>query len=54
MIDLTAQKAEAEIVGLAITEYMPWSAIKLSHSLRSLPLLGDGKGGRENDGSCHR
>jgi arginase len=39
---LNAVAAEADIVGLAITEYMPWSAIKLSHSLRSLPLLGDG------------
>jgi arginase len=36
---LDAVAAEADVVGLAITEYMPWSAIELSHSLRSLPLL---------------
>jgi arginase len=39
---LNAVAAEADIVGLAITEYMPWSAIGLSRSLHSLPLLGDG------------
>jgi arginase len=39
---LNAVAAEADIVGLAITEFMPWSAIKLSQSLRSLPLLGSG------------
>jgi arginase len=39
---LKAVVMEADIVGLAITEYMPWSAIKLSQSLRSLPLLGGG------------
>ena len=39
---LNAVAAEADIVGLAVTEYMPWSAIKLSDSLRSLPLLGKG------------
>jgi hypothetical protein len=39
---LNAVAAEADIVGLAITEYIPWSAIKLSRSLRSLPLLGGG------------
>ncbi|MBQ0820678.1 arginase family protein [Microvirga sp. HBU67558] len=38
---LNAVAAEADIVGLAITEYMPWSAIKLSRALRSLPLLGN-------------
>jgi arginase len=38
---LRAVGAEADIVGLAITEYRPWSAIKLSHDLRSLPLLCD-------------
>lgn len=37
---LTAVDAEADVVGLAITEYMPWSAIQLSKSLRTLPLLG--------------
>ncbi|OHV79446.1 arginase family protein [Rhizobium sp. LCM 4573] len=38
---LKAVDAEAEIVGLAIAEYMPWSAIKLSKQLRTLPLLGN-------------
>lgn len=37
---LRAVDAEADIVGLAIAEYMPWSAIQLSKSLRTLPLLG--------------
>jgi arginase len=39
---LNAVAAEADIVGLAITEFMPWSMIGLSRSLRSLPLLDDG------------
>jgi arginase len=38
---LHAVAAEADIVGLAITEFMPWSMIGLSQSLSSLPLLGD-------------
>jgi arginase len=38
---LHAVAAEADIVGLAITEFMPWNMIGLSRSLRSLPLLGD-------------
>ncbi|KKX26247.1 arginase family protein [Rhizobium sp. LC145] len=37
---LKAVDAEADIVGLAIAEYMPWSAIKLSKLLETLPLLG--------------
>jgi len=37
---LAAVAGEAEIVGLAITEYLPWSAIKLADQLRALPLLG--------------
>lgn len=37
---LRAVNAEADIVGLAIAEYMPWSAIRLAKSLRTLPLLG--------------
>ena len=37
---LTAVDAEADIVGLAITEYLPWDAIGLSRSLSALPLLG--------------
>ena len=41
---LNAVAKEAEIVGLAVTEYMPWSAIELSKSLRTLPLLGGGLG----------
>jgi arginase len=32
--------AEADIVGLAIAEYLPWDAIGLSRSLSTLPLLG--------------
>lgn len=32
--------AEADIVGLAITEYLPWDAITLARSLGTLPLLG--------------
>lgn len=36
---LQAVAAEADIVGLAITEYLPWSAIRLSDELRKLPLL---------------
>lgn len=38
---LRAVGAETDIVGLAITEFMPWDMIELSHSLRQLPLLGD-------------
>lgn len=37
---LTAVNAEAEIVGLTIAEFTPWSMIELSRSLRTLPLLG--------------
>lgn len=44
---LNAVAKEAEIVGLAIAEYMPWSAIELSKSLRTLPLLGDRVGGHQ-------
>jgi arginase len=36
---LRAVDAEADIVGLAITEYLPWDAIGLSRSLSTLPLL---------------
>jgi arginase len=38
---LRAVAAEADIVGLAITEFMPWSMIRLSRSLSALPLLED-------------
>ena len=38
---LNAVAAEADIVGLAITEFMPWGMIGLARSLRSLPLLDD-------------
>lgn len=38
---LHAVAVEAEIVGLAITEYLPWSAIRLANQLSALPLLGD-------------
>jgi arginase len=37
---LNAVAAQAEIVGLAITEYFPWSAIGLARALDDLPLLG--------------
>jgi arginase len=37
---LQAVAGEAEVVGLAITEYLPWSAIKLADPLDTLPLLG--------------
>ncbi|MCM2435418.1 arginase family protein [Agrobacterium rosae] len=36
---LHAVDAETDIVGLAIAEYLPWSVIKLSDSLKTLPLL---------------
>ncbi|MGV1873246.1 Arginase [Agrobacterium sp. DSM 25558] len=36
---LHAVDAETDIVGLAIAEYLPWSVIKLSDSLRTLPLF---------------
>jgi arginase len=36
---LRAVDAEADIVGLAIAEYLPWDAIDLSRSLSTLPLL---------------
>jgi arginase len=39
---LHAVAAEAGVVGMAITEFMPWNMIRLSRSLRSLPLLKDG------------
>jgi arginase len=38
---LQAVAAEADIVGLAITEFMPWGMIGLSRSLSALPLLAD-------------
>lgn len=37
---LNAVDAEADIVGLTIAEFTPWSVIELSRSLRMLPLLG--------------
>jgi arginase len=36
---LRAVDTEADIVGLAIAEYLPWDAIGLSRSLGTLPLL---------------
>jgi arginase len=36
---LNAVAREAEIVGLAITEYLPWSVIDFARSLETLPLL---------------
>ncbi len=43
---LTAVAAEADIVGLAIAEYLPWSVIEFANSLRGLPLLGGGESAR--------
>jgi arginase len=37
---LRAVDGEADIVGLAIAEYLPWDAICLSQCLSTLPLLG--------------
>lgn len=37
---LNAVSAEADIVGLSIAEFTPWTMIELSRSLRTLPLLG--------------
>jgi arginase len=37
---LNAVNAEADVVGIAITEYLPWDAIRLSSLLDTLPLLG--------------
>ena len=39
---LNAVAAEADIVGLAITEYLPWSVIEFAKALNTLPLLGNG------------
>jgi arginase len=39
---LNAVTAEADIVGLAITEYLPWSVIEFAKALNTLPLLGNG------------
>jgi arginase len=36
---LNAVAGEAEIVGLAIAEYLPWSVIDFGRSLETLPLL---------------
>ena len=38
---LNALAAEADIVGLAITEYLPWSVIEFAKALNTLPLLGN-------------
>jgi arginase len=37
---LNAVNAEADIVGLAIAEFLPWSMIEFAKSLDTLPLLG--------------
>jgi arginase len=39
---LRAVAAEADIVGLGISQFMPWEIIRLSGALASLPLL-DGR-----------
>jgi arginase len=33
--------ASCDMVGLAITEYMPWEVIATRNQLRQLPLLAD-------------
>lgn len=43
---LLSVSSVSEIVGLAITEYLPWSAIELSRELRKLPLLGNATASR--------
>ena len=37
---LNAVASEADIVGLAIAEYLPWSVIEFAKALDTLPLLG--------------
>jgi arginase len=37
---LNEVNAEADIVGLAITEYLPWSVIEFAKALNHLPLVG--------------
>jgi len=37
---LNAVNAEVDIVGLTISEYLPWSVIEFAKALTSLPLLG--------------
>jgi arginase len=39
---LQAVAAEADLVGLAISEFMPWEMIGLSGALATLPLLDGG------------
>jgi arginase len=36
---LNAVAAEADIAGLAIAEYLPWSVIEFAKALNTLPLL---------------
>jgi arginase len=38
---LNVVDAEADIVGLAIAEYLPWSVIEFAKALNTLPLLGN-------------
>lgn len=38
---LKAANAQAPIVGLAITEFLPWNLVELSNTLSSLPLIGE-------------
>ena len=47
---LNAVAAEADIVGLAITEHLPWSVIEFAKALNTLPLLGNGNRGRLTKG----
>jgi hypothetical protein len=37
---LNAVASEADIVGLAIAEYLPWSVVEFAKALNALPLLG--------------
>jgi arginase len=40
---LNAVNAEADIVGLAIAEFVPWSVIEFANALNTLPLVGGPK-----------
>ncbi len=33
--------AETNVVGLGITEHIPWDMINLNHMLNEIPILGD-------------
>ena len=41
---LQVVSAQAEIVGFAIIEYLPWSVVKFAEALKALPFLGANPG----------